>query len=408
MKTWNKEIQIIEYNGKIVIANHLNGSWTRMPKDIFDIVTKFMQSEAGENFDFEDKEDEKFIIDLISYLEETQAIISSSLELQNKTVSIEITHRCNLHCIHCCIDADNTQRTKEISTYDMKKILDKCVEWNPMSIMLSGGEPLLRNDFAELLIYLRKNYKGKIIISTNGLLISQSMAKILVQNIDQIDISLDGVDEETTSLIRGKGVFGKVMQAIKLLHNENFWHITLSLATADRNQYLEDRFDKLCETLKVQPVKRLFSAIGRGKESKEMFSRKTEKETYIPEDYLSDSYSETFGVSNCSGGVRELFIRYDGDVYPCPIFLDKECVMGNALKTDSLAELVQNAKISVYDRMIQKLEIFAGDRCKKCKVQPFCWTCPGSVEDMDTKDAFEDYCNQIRGVLYKRVWGEEV
>lgn len=47
----------------------------------------------------------------------------SGISAQNKTVSIETTHRCNLHCVHCCVDADHTQKSGELDTEEMKAIL---------------------------------------------------------------------------------------------------------------------------------------------------------------------------------------------------------------------------------------------------------------------------------------------
>lgn len=408
MRKWNSTVQILKYQGSVVIANSLNGSWMRLSKEVYDVICEVLKEESSKRIEFEDKEDEDYINNIMLSLEKTESIISKNeIELQNRTVSLEITHRCNLKCIHCCVDADNVHRTKEFSADDIKYSLKKCVGWNPESIMLSGGEPLLRKDFKEILIYLRECYTGKIVISTNGTLITQEMAQILSQYSDQIDISLDGVDEETTSIVRGAGVFTKVMKAVELLHNENFWEITLSIAIGDRNQHLEKKFDELCECLKVTPIKRLFSAVGRGENAKPIFSDKTEQEVYIPEDYLSVDFDEPFGVCSCSGGTKEVFVSYDGNIYPCPSFVGCEYKMGNIYDEGSLDELVQKTQINLKEILHKKVETFAGDRCKNCKVEPFCWTCPGSILEIKSKAAFDDRCYKMCQILYKRVWGKE-
>lgn len=61
-------------------------------------------------------------------------------------------------------------------------------------------EPMIRNDFIELLKYLKDHYKGKIIISTNGTLINNENVEILAECASQIDISLDGYDEKHVQL----------------------------------------------------------------------------------------------------------------------------------------------------------------------------------------------------------------
>lgn len=120
-------------------------------------------------------------------------------------------------------------------------------------ITLSGGEPLLRGDFKELLKYLKNNYNGHIGISTNGTLITNSNAELLVKYADQIDISVDGVDEETCSIVRGKGVFEKVIKSIKILQDKGFSNISLSMVFSDKNEYLEPSFLELNKKLGTTP-----------------------------------------------------------------------------------------------------------------------------------------------------------
>lgn len=200
MKCWNPQTEIVENRGDVVIANQMNGSWMRVSEETFGAVECLRKIQDGDRVEFEDKEDEEYLASVMEFLERTKALIGEEkISAQNKTVSIETTHRCNLHCVHCCVDADHTEKSGELDTEEMKAILKKCAAWNPRSIMLSGGEPLLRKDFEELLCYLREIYPGKIIVSTNGTLVTEEKAKILAKNADQIDLSVDGVDEEATS-----------------------------------------------------------------------------------------------------------------------------------------------------------------------------------------------------------------
>ena len=76
-------------------------------------------------------------------------------KVQNSLASIEMTHRCNLQCIHCCIDANS--RTDEMSTDEIYRSIRKIAKWNPDNVSISGGEPLVRRDIKEILIYLRKS-----------------------------------------------------------------------------------------------------------------------------------------------------------------------------------------------------------------------------------------------------------
>ena len=71
--------------------------------------------------------------------------------------------------------------------------------------------------------------------------------------------------------MRGKGVFEKVISAIKLLKEENFNEIFLSMVIGDFNEGLQERFEELNQELGTQSVIRAFVPIGRGKENKEIF-----------------------------------------------------------------------------------------------------------------------------------------
>jgi len=54
-------------------------------------------------------------------------------------------------------------------------------------------------------------------LSTNGTLINSDNVVSIGKYIDQVDISMDGFNEETVALVRGKGVFSKIMNSISLL-----------------------------------------------------------------------------------------------------------------------------------------------------------------------------------------------
>ena len=115
---------------------------------------------------------------------------------------------------------------------------------------------MLRKDFFEILKYLKSKYDGKVSISTNGTFINNKNVDQLSKHTDQIDISVDGVDEETCSLVRGSGVFNKVIESVNLLKSRGFNNISLSMAFGDRNAHLESQFIELNECLGTIPIVR--------------------------------------------------------------------------------------------------------------------------------------------------------
>lgn len=407
---WNTLKKVICHGNKVILASNVNGKWMRISEELYKIIEEMIQNQIDSSeLEFERSEDENFFNKILKELYGAGIVIDfmKDSNVQNKMASIELTHRCNLHCIHCCIDATKCMDEEMDIQYDeMIDIFNKLIFWDPKSIMLSGGEPMLRKDFFELAEYLRKNYKGHIMLSTNGLFITEKNVHKLCSLVNQIDISLDGYNEETCSQIRGKGVFEKVVKAVKLLKSNGFMNISLSMATADKNAHWEKKFDELNKQLGTRPMFRLFTPIGRGKESKDFFTEKTEDEVYIPEDFLDDNREHPDIICSCSAGKREIFIDYKGGIYPCPSYVDPIHLLGNILVCSDINQITK-----IYDNMQMvmaglKKNGISDQRCIICPVNAFCWTCPGSVESISTNRALESQCRYMYPVLMKRIWEE--
>ncbi|WP_024622110.1 radical SAM/SPASM domain-containing protein [Metaclostridioides mangenotii] len=401
--------KIINLN-KVVLSNIETGQWIRISKEVYDILILGIDNNMTLDelkSSLYDDDDRNYIEDLYNRLCSIAIIEdeNNKQHFKNKIASIEITHRCNLKCVHCCIDADGVvSENKDLSTEDMKSIFDKIIKWNPSRIMLSGGEPMLRKDFIELLKYLKSNYHGKIIVSTNGTLINEKNVSILSESAYQIDISLDGVDEESCSIVRGPGVFEKVIKNVKLLKSTGFEKVSLSMAISDKNEHLESEFNKLNELLGTSPLVRIFSPVGRGKDNIEVFSNKGIDEVYVPKEFLSDNYDKSFGVCSCSAGKREIMISHTGDLYPCVSFMEHKNKLGNIMEMENLDDLNTSQDIRQHP-LVDILNSQKYRDCKNCKVNLFCWTCPGEFEELkENKAAFKDKCKKVKPILHKRVW----
>lgn len=408
---FSKNSRNIVNSTRVVLANRKTGQWIRMSKETYDILNLGINNNLSIDelkANLYDAEDKEYINELYKKLYKIGVIETlergSEIVLQNKMVGFEITHKCNLKCTHCCMNADEIHGDKkDLTTDEVKSMFNKAIAWNPKYIMLSGGEPLIRKDFIELLTYLKKNYNGNIILSTNGTLINKENANILAKCCYQIDISLDGVDEETCSKVRGSGIFDKVVENTKLLKSTGFENITLSMVVGNRNEYLVYKFIELNNHLDTKAVIRKFSSIGRGIENKEKFLYNHEKEFYISKEFLNSNYKRAFGVSNCNAGKNEMIISYNGEIFPCPSFMEPKYLLGNLLEVDSIEYLI-NSTNNI--DLLEKEILNKYKQCKDCKVNLFCWTCPGCLAEIDNQDVFEDRCKKLKPVLYKRVWGK--
>jgi Fe-coproporphyrin III synthase len=126
-----------------------------------------------------------------------------------------VTRRCNLKCVHCYAHAKDILFKDELSTEEGKKLLDDLSDFKVPVVLFSGGEPLVRKDLPELAEYAVQ--KGmRAVISTNGTLITQNMARTLKKiGLSYVGISLDGM-EQINDRFRGvKGAFKSAVNGIR-------------------------------------------------------------------------------------------------------------------------------------------------------------------------------------------------
>jgi MoaA/NifB/PqqE/SkfB family radical SAM enzyme len=111
----------------------------------------------------------------------------------------ELTHRCNLRCRHCYIVRDTTKA--ELTYEEICRIIDEFHKEGCLWLCLTGGEPLLREDFLDIYSYAYK--KGFIItIFTNAALLNEKMAKYLSRFPPFcIEVTLNGVTRKTYELL---------------------------------------------------------------------------------------------------------------------------------------------------------------------------------------------------------------
>lgn len=130
-------------------------------------------------------------------------------------VAWNITQKCNYRCSHCYASSEEQDYKNELSFGEVKNIVDNLSDAKVPVILLSGGEPLFREDIFEIIGYIRE--RGiRVSLSTNGSLIDEKSAgKLKELGIGYAGISIDG-REETNDSFRGvKGAFNNSMRAIE-------------------------------------------------------------------------------------------------------------------------------------------------------------------------------------------------
>lgn len=104
------------------------------------------------------------------------------------SVQLDLTYRCNERCVHCYLDH---QDYGEMSTTEIKRLLEEMAESGVFILTLSGGEIFLRHDFFEILEYARRKLTFCVKLKTNAILIrEQEAARIRDLGVESIQISI--------------------------------------------------------------------------------------------------------------------------------------------------------------------------------------------------------------------------
>ena len=133
--------------------------------------------------------------------------------------TIEITHRCPLACAHCYNNlpvGDREALRRELSTDELRRIIDEIADAGCLWLLFTGGEIFARKDFLE--IYTHAEQRGLLVsLFTNGTQVTPAIADYLaIWRPFAIEITLYGRTRETYERLTGvPGSFDRCMRGIR-------------------------------------------------------------------------------------------------------------------------------------------------------------------------------------------------
>ena len=318
-----------------------------------------------------------------------------------RLVAWETTRNCNLTCKHCRASASMGPFTGELDTKKSLRFLDQVAEVGSPIIILTGGEPLLRQDIFEIAKY--GTDKGlKMVMAPNGTLMTESVAvQMLDAGIKRISISIDGSDKESHDMFRG--VEGAFEQAVRGAHIAKDAGIEFQINTTITKNNL-DQIPAIQElAIKMGAVAHhifLLVPTGRGKyiADQEISSEEYEKvlnwfydqrdktplqlkATCAPHYYRilrqrakKEGKAVTFKTHGmdaltrgCLGGTSFCFVSHTGIIQPCG-FLSVNC--GDITK-NSFKDIWNTSKVFLDLRNFDNLK----GKCGACEYKKVCGGC---------------------------------
>lgn len=257
-------------------------------------------------------------------------------------ISWNLTKRCNLKCSHCYLDAEElSDGTGDISTNEALKIVDELAVASPGAMLiLTGGEPLLRDDIFEIAAYAKERAMT-VVLGTNGTLIDDELIKkIKDSDISGVGISLDSVSADYHDKLRAiDGAWARTIASAKLLHDAQLdFQIHLTVTKDNRLELAE--MARLAEELNAKSLNIFFLVCtGRGEEMTDLSPEEYE-EALMTIDRLAVDYEGRLMVrarcaphikritasesayanitSGCIAGRGYIRISPEGQVTPCP------------------------------------------------------------------------------------------
>jgi heme b synthase len=318
-----------------------------------------------------------------------------------RMIAWEVTRSCNLNCVHCRAAAERGPYEGELTTKEAMRLIDGIVSFSKPVVILTGGEPLLREDIFELARY--GTDRGlRMVMAPNGTLIdSEKAAALKASGIQRTSISLDGATPESHDCFRRvEGAFAGALRGIQHL-KEAGMDFQINTTVTKRNfGELPDILNLAVRLGAVAHHIFLLVPTGRGKEldgqaisaaeyekilhwfydQREKFPLQL-KATCAPQYYriLRQRTKEegkkitpqTHGLDamtrGCLGGIGFCFISHRGEVQPCG-YLE---LPSGKVREKGIREIWEKSPV------FKKLRDFSGykGRCGQCEYIRVCGGC---------------------------------
>jgi len=310
---------------------------------------------------------------------------------------LEITARCNLNCRHCYINLpanDKDVQKKEISTKKTGEIADEAVSLGALWCLLTGGEPLLRKDFFNIYLSLKK--KGLLLsINTNACLITQKHVDFFKKYPPRdIEITVYGVTQKTyEGITRKKGSFSAFQRGLGLLLDSGV-RVRLKAMALRSNLHEWSDIAKFCRE-KTKDYYRFDPFLhlrydGDPKKNKDIITERLSPEEIVslersdPERFQAltnncdqliiseDRSTECNHLFNCGAGVGHCVINYDGFFRLCFSLWHPDCVYD--LKKGNLHDAWNKFVPRIRQMYSNRKEL--QQKCLICPIVNLCMWCP--------------------------------
>lgn len=342
---------------------------------------------------------------------------------------IYTTLSCNLRCKHCLVSAGKGLKD-ELTTEEIKKIVDEATALGVKRFYITGGEPFIKEDIFELIKYITKEKHCELIILTNATLFDDNKIAVLEKVKSPklvIQVSLEGPNAEIHDKLRGKGSFDKAVEGIKRLTDIGIMPIVSTALSKYNEKYIVDT-STFISRLGVKEHNILWMHTkGRGANNVNELHVPSEKVAHIMKDLKNVYQEQAIIVDNveslkarvrakrgrkndlCNNCYEKICVNSDGHVYPCASLNGDKRFDGGSVREKSLKDIWLNSKAMAWCRgnsVQDKTE------CCSCHLKYFCGGgCTSHsyyTSEVDTGKgsikARDPYCSAYKALLEDALW----
>ena len=303
-------------------------------------------------------------------------------------VAWELTRNCNLNCVHCRAAASQGPHEGELTLTECKKIVDQISAFASPTIILTGGEPLLREDIFDIIEY--GTSRGlRLVMAINGTLLTEDKARGMKKGgIKRVSLSLDGKNAESHDRFRGvRGSFDSVLRASEMLKGIELPFQINTTVTRLNVEDLEDIYN-LVKTIGAMAWHIfLLVPVGRGKglKGEELTTKAYEdvlnwlysvekkdelemKVTCAPHYYrIVKKGGDTPKSAGCLAGKSFMFISHRGMAQPCG-YLE---IPSGDVRNEGVQKVWEESPVF---NQLRDLSSYKG-KCGGCKYLKICSGC---------------------------------
>jgi AdoMet-dependent heme synthase len=308
-------------------------------------------------------------------------------------IAWNLTKRCNLECGHCYISAGSWQAAKgELDTKECLRVVDDLLAVSPSPMLiLSGGEPLLRQDLEHIAVYA--SAKGAtVVVGTNGTLLSEArIASLKAAGVQGVAVSIDSLRPSYHDRFRhGDGALGDTIAALDRLRAQELDFIVQTSVTHGNADELAELVAFAAEKGAVSFNLYFLVPTGRGERMRGLAPEENERLldqlVRLEQQYrgrmlvrskcqpqimrhVHDKDPESPLLSyatRCPCGVQYCRITPEGKVTPCPY----SPVVAGDLRTQSFADIWWKSEV-----FAQLREGLLQGKCGACEYKKICGGC---------------------------------